>query len=198
MGQGTPPTGDFGSRTLHWPGQNFVRTAPQSSTLPSTCPFIAVRPAIQSEGTPCLLLLLCSLWYLFEQAKLLKLSCLPKALTCSEKMMTGASLVAQWLRVCLPMQGTRVRALVWEDPICRGATKPVSHSYWACAPQRERPRQWEAHATRWRVAPARRNWRKPLRRNEDPTQPKINKLINLKKFYEKWWQFYKKIDKTVR
>ena len=27
-----------------------------------------------------------------------------------------ASLVAQWLRICLPMQGTRVRALVWEDP----------------------------------------------------------------------------------
>ena len=41
----------------------------------------------------------------------------------------GASLVAQWLRVCLPMQGTRVRALVWEDPACRGATKPVSHNY---------------------------------------------------------------------
>ena len=44
-----------------------------------------------------------------------------------------ASLVAQWLRICLPMQGTRVRALVWEDPTCRGAAKPVSHSYWACA-----------------------------------------------------------------
>ena len=42
---------------------------------------------------------------------------------------TGASLVAQWLRVCLPMQGTRVRALVWEDPTCRGATGPVSHNY---------------------------------------------------------------------
>ena len=44
---------------------------------------------------------------------------------------TGASLVAQWLRICLPMpmQGTRVRALVWEDPTCRGATKPVSHNY---------------------------------------------------------------------
>ena len=38
-----------------------------------------------------------------------------------------ASLVAQWLRVCLPMQGTRVRALVWEDPACRRATGPVSH-----------------------------------------------------------------------
>ena len=39
-----------------------------------------------------------------------------------------ASLVAQWLRICLPMQGTRVRALVWEDPTCRGAAGPVSHN----------------------------------------------------------------------
>ena len=49
----------------------------------------------------------------------------------------GASLVAQWLGICLPMQGTRVRALVWEDPTCRGAAGPVSHNYWACAPQQE-------------------------------------------------------------
>ena len=40
----------------------------------------------------------------------------------------GASLVVQWLRVCLLMQGTRVRALDWEDPTCRGAAKPVSHN----------------------------------------------------------------------
>ena len=40
-----------------------------------------------------------------------------------------ASLVAQWLRICLLMQGTRVRALVWEAPTCRGATRPVSHNY---------------------------------------------------------------------
>ena len=39
-----------------------------------------------------------------------------------------ASLVAQWWRICLPMQGTRVRALVWEDPTCRGAIRPVSHN----------------------------------------------------------------------
>ena len=45
------------------------------------------------------------------------------------KLSLRASLVAQWLRVCLPMQGTRVRALVWEDPTCRGATGPVSHNY---------------------------------------------------------------------
>ena len=42
---------------------------------------------------------------------------------------SGASLVVQWLRIRLPMQGTWVRALVREDPTCRGATKPVSHDY---------------------------------------------------------------------
>ena len=75
---------------------------------------------------------------------------------CFEKMDTDSrwsyikngsreSLAAQWLRICLPMQGTRVRALVWEDPTCCGATGPVSHNYLACAseacaPQQERPR----------------------------------------------------------
>ena len=51
----------------------------------------------------------------------------------SKKKCLGTSLLAQWLRICLPMQGTRVRALVREDPTCRGATKPVRHNYWACA-----------------------------------------------------------------
>ena len=46
-----------------------------------------------------------------------------------DKTVWRASLVVQWLRICLLMQGTRVRALVWEDPTCRGATGPVSHNY---------------------------------------------------------------------
>ena len=45
-----------------------------------------------------------------------------------KKGLLGASLVAQWLRICLLMQGTRVRALAWEDPTCRGAAGPVSHN----------------------------------------------------------------------
>ena len=45
------------------------------------------------------------------------------------KIKTRASLVAQRLRICLSMQGTGVRSLVWEDPTCRGATGPVSHNY---------------------------------------------------------------------
>ena len=39
------------------------------------------------------------------------------------------SLVAQGLGIRLPMQGTWVRALVWDDPTCSGATKPVHHNY---------------------------------------------------------------------
>ena len=53
---------------------------------------------------------------------------LSSRLRCQE----GASLVAQWLRIRLPTQGTRVRALVQEDPTCCRATKPVRHNYWAC------------------------------------------------------------------
>ena len=92
-----------------------------------------------------------------------------------------ASLVAQWLRIHLPMQGTRVQTLVREDPTCHGATKPVRRNYWACAlepashnywahvPQllkpvrlepmlhNEKPPQWEARAPQPRVAPAHRN-----------------------------------------
>ena len=45
----------------------------------------------------------------------------------SHKEERGASLVAQWLGVHLPMQGTRVRAPVREDPTCRRADGPVSH-----------------------------------------------------------------------
>ena len=53
------------------------------------------------------------------------------------KINWGTSMVAQWFRICLPMQETRVRAvvwedpraLVWEDPTCRGAAKPVRHNY---------------------------------------------------------------------
>ena len=38
------------------------------------------------------------------------------------------SLVAQRLRIRLPMQGTWVWSLVWEDPTCHEATEPVCRS----------------------------------------------------------------------
>ena len=45
------------------------------------------------------------------------------------KSQNQATLVGQWLRIRLPMQGTRVQVLVREDPTCHGATKPVHHNY---------------------------------------------------------------------
>ena len=114
-----------------------------------------------------------------------------------QKIWKGTSLVVQWLGSRLPMQGTWIRALVPEDPTCRRAAKPVRHSYWACAlepashnywspratntkahvpraraPQQEKPPQWEACAPQRRVAPARRNYRKPARSNTQQSQDK--------------------------
>ena len=57
----------------------------------------------------------------------------------SVSLSRGTSLVAQWLRTRLPMQGTRVRALVWEDPTCHRATKPMRHNYWGCVLQLLKP-----------------------------------------------------------
>ena len=37
--------------------------------------------------------------------------------------------MVHWLRIHLAMQGIPVRILVWEDPICLGAAKPVHHDY---------------------------------------------------------------------
>ena len=43
----------------------------------------------------------------------------------STKEASWTSLVVQWLRIHLPMRGTRVTSLVWKDFTCRRATKPV-------------------------------------------------------------------------
>ena len=52
------------------------------------------------------------------------------------------SLVVQWLRIHLPMQWTRVWPLVQGDPTCHRATKPMCHSYWACALEPESCSHW--------------------------------------------------------
>ena len=46
-----------------------------------------------------------------------------------QNSLMGASLVVQWSRIRLPMQETRVRGLVREDPTRHGVTKPVRHNY---------------------------------------------------------------------
>ena len=35
------------------------------------------------------------------------------------------------IRICLPLQATRVQSLVWEESTLRWATKPMRHNLWA-------------------------------------------------------------------
>ena len=73
------------------------------------------------------------------------------------------------------MQGTRVWALVQEDPTCRGATKPVRHNYWACALEPASHNYWASIPQLLKLArlePLLRNKRshrneKPVHRNEE-------------------------------
>ena len=91
-----------------------------------------------------------------------------------------ASLVVQWLGIRLPMQGTQVRALVWEDPTCRGATEPVRHNYWACALEPASHNYWARVPQLLKptcLEPVLHNKRshrneKPVHLNEDPMQSK--------------------------
>ena len=95
----------------------------------------------------------------------------------------GTSLMAQWLGIRLPMQGTRVRALVREDPTWRGAAGPVRHGCWACALGPASRNCWARvpqllGPVRLELVLRNRRGRRgegPACSNEDTMQPKINK-----------------------
>ena len=98
------------------------------------------------------------------------------------------------------MQEVWVQPLVQEDATPHGATKLMSHNYWACAleppshnywsphatvikskrpracaPQEETPPQWEAHSLQLESSPCSPQLDKGLHSKEDPAQPKTNK-----------------------
>ena len=90
---------------------------------------------------------------------------LPSTFTLNNSLPDKTSLVTQWLRICLPIQGTGVRALVREDPTCRGATKPVCHNYWS-------PRAWSP-CSATREATAMRSPRTAIK--SSPRSPQLEK-----------------------
>ena len=48
---------------------------------------------------------------------------------CLTRKEFGASLVAKWSRVCLPLLGTWVQFLTWEDPTCHRAARSTHHNF---------------------------------------------------------------------
>ena len=109
-----------------------------------------------------------------------------------------ASLIAQRERIHLPVRGTQVRSLVWEDPTGCGATKSTWHNCWACAlestchdygsphalepvvhnqrsPCKEKPSQWEGLTLQLETGPRLPQQETSPRSNEDPAQLKNKK-----------------------
>ena len=83
---------------------------------------------------------------------------LPLSVAGKIKNACRASLVAQLLRIHLPMQGTQVRALVREDPTCCRATKPRAQQLLSLRSRAREPQllsplatTTEAHAPRARA-----------------------------------------------
>ena len=76
--------------------------------------------------------------------------------TYPQKVDCGTSLVVQWLRICLPMQGTWIQSLVWEDSTYLGETKPQ------CRNDRSMPASTRAHVLHLEKPlsekPARHSW----------------------------------------
>lgn len=95
------------------------------------------------------------------------------------KLNHWASLVVQWLEILLPVQGTQVLPLVWEDTTGLRAAKPVCHDYWpmprASAPQQEAATVRSAcSAVKRRPRP--QQLEKARVPNKDPAQPKVKFL----------------------
>ena len=67
--------------------------------------------------------------------------------------------MVQWRGICLPVQGTRVQSLVWEDPTYHRATKPGHH------------KQRSPHSPQLQKARAARNKKKRQQSEEGVTLP---------------------------
>ena len=73
------------------------------------------------------------------------------------------------------MQETWVPFLVWEDPAYLRETKPVCHSYWACALEPTSSAYWSLCPLEPVLCSKRSHCsEKPVHWNKDPAQPKIN------------------------
>ena len=102
--------------------------------------------------------------------------------------------MVQWIRICLPMQGTQVWSLVWKDPTSRGAAKPVCCNYWSPSNLETTLCKERSHCNE---KPSHRNEEqhpgmlqlgKSLYGNKNPAQPKTNTKGNQS------WMFIRRTD----
>ena len=95
-------------------------------------------------------------------------------------------LVAWWLRIHLPRQGTQPWSLAWEGSACLGATEPTCHNHWTHTWQVLKPMHSGAHAPQqeklpqWAIASAHHNQRKPKGSNKDQHRQKYTNNLKEK------------------
>ena len=95
--------------------------------------FPQCKQQVLGNRIPSLSLMLCHHFYSHCGYFLLAENNLPPISIWSSKIRNetqGTSLVVQWLRICLPTQGTWIWSLVWEDPTCCWAAKCLCCNYW--------------------------------------------------------------------
>ena len=88
--------------------------------------------------------------------------------------------MVQWLRICLPMQGTHVRSLSGKilhalEQLSPGATNTEAHILEPVLCNKRSHRNERPH-TAMKSSPVRSKWRKPSHSNEDPVQSKLTDL----------------------
>jgi len=105
---------------------------------------------------------------------------------------TEASLVAQWYRICLPMQKTWVRSLVQEVPTYATTTEPVLWSQGTATAEpmchNKRSHCNEKPTRSKQEGPPLTALEKSLCSNQDPAEPKTKHVRLFKKHTTNVWQ----------
>ena len=83
--------------------------------------------------------------------------------------------MVQWLRIGLPMQGTQVQPLAWEDSTCYKAAKPTRHSHRSPCAQTPCSTATGAMAPQLESSPCFLQLERAAHSNKDPARPKIIK-----------------------
>ena len=87
------------------------------------------------------------------------------------------------MRICLPMQGTWVPSLVWEDSTCCRAVKPRHHNL--LKPARLKPvlhnkrSRHNDKPVKLESSPRSPQLKKAHEQHKDPVHPKINKSLKI-------------------
>ena len=91
--------------------------------------------------------------------------------------------MAQWLRICLEMQGTWSDPLSWkiphpEEQLSPGSTVTEAHT-WSLCPQQEKPPRWEARALQSERAQAQQQRLRAARKERERFLPKTKKQTKM-------------------